>query len=52
MSFRRTVRVRAMQFLMQFLSIQTLVGFLIGYGLRALVSQIHRAEARRARSFY
>lgn len=43
---------RAMQFLLQFLSIQTLVGFLIGYGLRAFISQLHRAEARRARSFY
>jgi len=42
----------AMQYLMQFLSIQTFVGFLIGYGLRALISQIHRAEARRARTFY
>jgi hypothetical protein len=41
-----------MQFLLQFLSIQTLVGVLIGYGLRAFISQLHRAEARRARSIY
>jgi hypothetical protein len=41
-----------MQFVIQFLSLQTLVGFLVGYGLRALISQLHRAEARRARSLY